>query len=110
MMGCTCVSQRDGWSHVGGQIWVHPKCGQPSPPNVRRDMASIDLQYFYCGPLHNTLVTASDLLHTPRQGVSEYRWTSGVMTGSESGRKARVWVHESAPAQDVDTFMASLTQ
>lgn len=109
-LGCACVSHRDGWSHVGDQMWVHPECGQPSPANVRRDMASIELQYFYRGPLHNTLVTASDLIHTPRAGITEYKWTTGVMTGSESGRKARVWMHESTPKGDAEVFISSLSQ
>lgn len=91
-------------------MWVHSDCRQPSPANVERDMTNIPLQYFYGGPLHNTLVTATDLIHSPRAGITEYHWTPQTLTGSESGSKARIWAHTSMDDYAVKTFVDALTQ
>lgn len=58
-------------------------------------MTNIQLHYFYYGPFHNTVVTTTELIKTPRPGILEYRWTPSLLTGSDSGRQARVWLHQS---------------
>lgn len=72
-------------------------------------MTHVDLQYFYQGPLHNTLVTAHELLHgVSSPHITEYRWTSGLLTG-QSGRQARIWAHTEVSPEVLSDFMTSAT-
>jgi hypothetical protein len=73
-------------------------------------MSQIETQYLYGGPHHNVVSSAHDLIRTPRAGFTEYRWTPKTITGSESGRPARVWAHESVSDEVLEQFIASLTR
>lgn len=67
-------------------------------------MPRTDLNLFQYGDHHNELWTVAELLHGREKGesttwITDYRWTDEVITGSESGRVARVWRHKDAPAK-----------
>jgi hypothetical protein len=66
-----------------------------------RGMPETHLNLFQGGDHHNELWTNQELLHGRETGekaywITDYTWTPDTVTGSESGRAARVWVlHES---------------
>lgn len=51
------------------------------------------LNIFQGGPQHNTIMETSDLVKPGPSGawICTYRWTKETITGSVSGKIARVW-------------------
>lgn len=44
------------------------------------------------GPMHNTIIETQDLVtDINKSWITEYKWTSHTITGSMSGKIARVW-------------------
>lgn len=62
-------------------------------------MTVTDLNLFQYGDHHNELRTVRELLYARDNSdpvaswITQYRWTEETITGSESGRVARVWKH-----------------
>lgn len=99
---CDCTNwsgtRNTGYTRRDDGVWVHAACMRPSLPIFLKDVdVKVDLHIFRGGPLHNELRTSEDLLHKrdPElvRRITEYRWVPETLTGSESGRVARVWKH-----------------
>lgn len=107
---CDCTGsnrkQKDGWTRRDDGVWVHPRCMRPSPVafavSVERDEAMrTELNIFQGGDHHNEIWTTGELLRGRGDGgqqerlyapwITSYKWTPETITGSASGRVARVW-------------------
>lgn len=93
--GCRCNGKREWVSSADPAVWVHWVCGQPSPATLEGESVRVDIHIMQHGPHHNELVETHDLCQNREYAwISDYKWTNQVIVGSESGRKARVWVHK----------------
>lgn len=103
-MYCLCKQKpNDGWTRRSDNLWVHPPCGLPHKYVVEQALEGkvpIDLpelNLFQYGDHHNEMWTVKELLYGRDDGAScaswitDYAWTNETITGSESGRVARVW-------------------
>jgi hypothetical protein len=96
-IGCKCTTDIGGgkkaWSRASdNETWVH-ECGYPSEATLRsQDM----LNLFRFGPHHNELIETEELMKRRDVGgwITSYAWTPEKITGSVSGREARVWVYK----------------
>lgn len=106
-MYCQCRKQRanDGWTRRSDNVWVHPPCNMPHKYVVEKvvngeiDVPITELNIFQYGEHHNELWTVRELLYGKPDApscapwITDYVWCNETITGSESGRVARVWKH-----------------
>lgn len=101
VLGCRCVSGDGGkraWVDSGDDdvTYVHIQCLQPSHATIEGDDV-LNLMRF--GPHHHELHETHDLTQNgDNSWILDYRWTPELVTGSESGKRARVWVHKDSVA------------
>jgi hypothetical protein len=92
-VGCQCGGA-DGWGMSGdAEYFVCGRCRQPSRLVLEKKNVLNLMRY---GPHHNELVETEQLVGDGKYSwIAEYAWTPEKITGSVSGREARVWVHKS---------------
>lgn len=102
---CDCAvtgKSSDGYTRRSDAIWSHSKCRLPSHQYLESQMTETGLNLMRFGPLHNMILSNADLMRGRHGEMTEqdtmvhahghrYRWTADTVTGSESGRVARVW-------------------
>jgi hypothetical protein len=101
---CTCLThrQKEGFTYVNGW-WPRPSCGKVTRAFLEKTLERINavpetrLNLFQNGDHHNELWTNQELLYGKDSGekaywITDYTWTADTITGSESGRVARIWV------------------
>lgn len=102
---CTCTNhkQKEGWTRKGWW-WVRPRCFKPTRTyyiqmvDGHKNTPRYDLNLFQGGEHHNELWTVAELLYGRENGdcaswITDYTWTEDTVTGSDSGRVARIWRH-----------------
>lgn len=92
---CTSVAGKKGWvASADLDVWVHAECGQPSSTVLQGERMRTDINLMRYGSHHNELHETSVLVSSSDFAwIAEYVWSPEVVIGSESGRKARVWIH-----------------
>lgn len=106
--GCGGAGIKSGYHQRGDGVWTHVTCDQPTKEYLevflKTQPVLTHLNLLQGGPLHNTLLSNSELIDRVAIGVREdgehilkhidqYRWTPETIVGSETGRTARIWVH-----------------
>lgn len=100
-IGCQCLIEEGrgtSWTRASDGTYVHA-CGYPSEATLRsQDMLNI----FQGGPRHNELVETEELMKREDVGkwITSYAWTAEKITGSVSGREARVWRFKEPTAEN----------
>lgn len=100
MIYCRCAGwPTEGYVEREDELWVHALCYLPRRLYLQKTVESEPevgqvLNLFRFGPHHHELYETKELISsTDYAWISNYRWTSETVTGSESGREARVWVY-----------------
>lgn len=100
---CSCNPKRMSGFHNGGSMWVCASCGCPTHAYLKSKLSrmaeaiSTNLHLFRNGPRHNEVWSTEELLTKTSDEhvaawIAGYDWTEETVTGSETGRTARVWV------------------
>ncbi len=110
---CDCKKLPPNRGYVArGRFMVHAICGKPARAfleNIVTEHGTTDgtrLNLFYWGAHHNEVWTNDQLLYKCPElesatWITDYRWTWKTVTGSKSGKVARVWVLRTASEEEL---------
>lgn len=102
-----CGAKRMSGYAFNGAMWVCGHCERPTQQYLEGLLSEdgISLHLFRYGPHHDELWSTEQLLYKnddlpSAAWVAEYVFTDQMITGSKSGRVARVWEHRDSTTRE----------